>query len=427
MALVKTIAEFSVKDAASKSITTIFRENEKARKSLKASEDQAKKTGKAIEDIKKSQAKAGAGGAAGKAGSSANALFSSAAGGNIVQGAAAQVPVVGEAIGAMLGAISGAAQDFTRGLGIVKERQLIESNFSAHFKKTTLANDKLITDTFYHIRDTKKALTALSDLGVKPETLAKTKDFLAEFAKAQGHTTQGEAVSALQAGAVKRNRGYDEQQIRQFQALSKVLQMGGPAAEAAMQQMARVHQISKGAKQAATDFENTAKAVKVVRDLEEFEKSAAIEDMGTIEDVRAARTVEKTGKAVRNTLSDILTGSEGVGDFLSGASTVRAIKKRFFSGGEKNPPGKAHGGPVAGGSPYLVGERGPELVVPRQAGNVIPANKTRDMLKGGGNKSVTVNVTNHFSVDGGNPRDIAKHIEQSIRTGMRMSLGLAPV
>ena len=33
---------------------------------------------------------------------------------------------------------------------------------------------------------------------------------------------------------------------------------------------------------------------------------------------------------------------------------------------------RALGGPVSGGVPYLVGERGPEIMVPRMAGTVIP-------------------------------------------------------
>lgn len=37
-------------------------------------------------------------------------------------------------------------------------------------------------------------------------------------------------------------------------------------------------------------------------------------------------------------------------------------------------PGKANGGPVSAGRPYLVGERGPELMVPGRSGTVIPNN-----------------------------------------------------
>jgi hypothetical protein len=40
--------------------------------------------------------------------------------------------------------------------------------------------------------------------------------------------------------------------------------------------------------------------------------------------------------------------------------------------------------------PYLVGEQGPELVVPRGNGTVIPAKQTAAMMSGG--NSTTVNI-----------------------------------
>jgi oligoribonuclease (3'-5' exoribonuclease) len=48
---------------------------------------------------------------------------------------------------------------------------------------------------------------------------------------------------------------------------------------------------------------------------------------------------------------------------------------------------RAMGGPVAGGTPYIVGERGPELFMPGRSGTIIP----NDAL-GGGSTSVVVNV-----------------------------------
>ncbi len=49
---------------------------------------------------------------------------------------------------------------------------------------------------------------------------------------------------------------------------------------------------------------------------------------------------------------------------------------------------RANGGPVTGGSTYLVGERGPELFVPGRSGSIVP----NDKLGGGGSTSVVVNV-----------------------------------
>ena len=49
---------------------------------------------------------------------------------------------------------------------------------------------------------------------------------------------------------------------------------------------------------------------------------------------------------------------------------------------------RAAGGPVAGGTPYIVGEKGPELFMPGRSGTVIP----NDALGGGGSTNVVVNV-----------------------------------
>lgn len=58
---------------------------------------------------------------------------------------------------------------------------------------------------------------------------------------------------------------------------------------------------------------------------------------------------------------------------------------------------RAAGGPVAGGMPYLVGERGPELIVPRSAGTVIPNHALRG--------SPTV-VHNHYHIDSRTDRSV---------------------
>jgi hypothetical protein len=61
-------------------------------------------------------------------------------------------------------------------------------------------------------------------------------------------------------------------------------------------------------------------------------------------------------------------------------------------------PARAAGGPVSGGMPYLVGEKGPELMVPGSSGTIVPAGKF-----GGG---VTINqVVNVGS--GVNRNDVA--------------------
>lgn len=64
-------------------------------------------------------------------------------------------------------------------------------------------------------------------------------------------------------------------------------------------------------------------------------------------------------------------------------------------------PGKASGGPVAGGSPYIVGENGPELFVPSRSGAIVPNNRLSDTL-GGASASVVYNgpyIANMSAID----------------------------
>lgn len=71
---------------------------------------------------------------------------------------------------------------------------------------------------------------------------------------------------------------------------------------------------------------------------------------------------------------------------------------------------RAEGGPVAGGVPYLVGERGPELFVPQGSGSIVP-NKA---MKGGGNTYVV-------HVHGSNN---AQDVRRAAGQGMREAVGM---
>jgi hypothetical protein len=71
---------------------------------------------------------------------------------------------------------------------------------------------------------------------------------------------------------------------------------------------------------------------------------------------------------------------------------------------------RAMGGPVAGGSTYLVGERGPELFTPGTSGSITPNNA----LGGGGN--ITVNVTS------ANPDDVVAALQRWVRNNGSLAL-----
>ena len=57
------------------------------------------------------------------------------------------------------------------------------------------------------------------------------------------------------------------------------------------------------------------------------------------------------------------------------------------------PAGRAAGGSVAGGVPYLVGEQGYELFVPHTDGSIIPNQAVRNLAVGSGQPTYNVNVT----------------------------------
>jgi len=86
-------------------------------------------------------------------------------------------------------------------------------------------------------------------------------------------------------------------------------------------------------------------------------------------------------QAVRGGLASIGIGGAGGGGIGGGILGLGSLIGSIFG-----LPGRATGGPVAPGRPYLVGERGPELFVPTSAGQV-DANGG-----GGGARSVNVSI-----------------------------------
>lgn len=111
-----------------------------------------------------------------------------------------------------------------------------------------------------------------------------------------------------------------------------------------------------------------------------------------------------TRKLVTEPLGNAITGALGGGGLLGG------IFGSIFGGG------KALGGPVMAGVPYLVGEQGPELFVPPgSGGRIVPNNSV------GGNLSVSINV-NGVRDEGGlkmASSQIAAEAARAVQRGQR--------
>ena len=83
------------------------------------------------------------------------------------------------------------------------------------------------------------------------------------------------------------------------------------------------------------------------------------------------------GSLLGGGIASVLTGAAGymLGDYLG-----EKIYDAFFADTEK----RASGGPVNRNTPYIVGEKGPELRVFEKDGAIVPTNMLMDLLKGTG-------------------------------------------
>ena len=80
---------------------------------------------------------------------------------------------------------------------------------------------------------------------------------------------------------------------------------------------------------------------------------------------------------------------------------------------------RAAGGPVSGGSTYLVGEKGPELFTPSGSGVVIPNNKLgggSSRASGGSTTNITINTVT------GNPAEIERVVVDALARARRRGL-----
>lgn len=102
-------------------------------------------------------------------------------------------------------------------------------------------------------------------------------------------------------------------------------------------------------------------------------------------------SIEKGGDAIGGFFQGL---SEGIKDLVQAliqtaaiAGLVSLITGTPFATSFKllagvTLPGRATGGPVSGGNPYMVGERGPEIFVPSVSGSIVPNNAVGSFMSG---------------------------------------------
>jgi phage-related minor tail protein len=113
--------------------------------------------------------------------------------------------------------------------------------------------------------------------------------------------------------------------------------------------------------------------------------------------VRALRTgklgFEDLKRIALSAMAEIAAAAirAGVGAMLSGGGKgggggIGAALGSLFASVIGGAPGKAIGGPVTPGRPYLIGERGPELFVPTASGRI-------ETMRSGGGREVRLSIT----------------------------------
>lgn len=133
-----------------------------------------------------------------------------------------------------------------------------------------------------------------------------------------------------------------------------------------------------GAENALTSFVTTGKA-----DFKSFANSI-IADLARI----AIR------QSITGPLANGLLGMFGGGNSINGdADYLKMIGLSGGSSGLSISGARAAGGPVSGGSAYLVGEKGPELFVPTASGSIIPNGGSGGGSSGGQPLTVVQNFT----------------------------------
>jgi phage-related minor tail protein len=104
--------------------------------------------------------------------------------------------------------------------------------------------------------------------------------------------------------------------------------------------------------------------------------------------VALAAMGEIAAAAIRNGLNSLGQSGGGGGSGGGGAAATLLAAAAQAASAYFGAPGRATGGPVSPGRPYLVGERGPELFVPTSSGRV-------ETMRGGGRDvrmSITINA-----------------------------------
>lgn len=186
---------------------------------------------------------------------------------------------------------------------------------------------------------------------------------------------------------------------------SKILNPVKKAASGAKRVVAETKEIKEQAESAKDEYklllEEMIKASPALQqlgfDVEKLESVASVMErsmegafMGMVDGTMSVKDAFKSmASDVIKELYRVLVVQQLVGSVKSGTG-IAGFVGGLFTGG------KASGGPVQAGQPYVTGEHGRELFVPSQSGRVLSVAQSKDAIGGGSGGGVTVIQNNTF-------------------------------
>jgi phage-related protein len=161
-------------------------------------------------------------------------------------------------------------------------------------------------------------------------------------------------------------------------------------------------------------LENIKPLAKFVRDVLAPAFGTVLKAAFTVIGTLASALITAFGK-VAGVIDDVIDAVKSLINLVKNNPIVKGIGgliDNIFGGG------KAAGGPVSGGTSYLVGERGPELFVPTGNGSIIPNNRL-----GGGSTIINLSVTGAIDSEG-TARTIINALNNSFYRGTGGAMAL---
>lgn len=446
-----TLAEYGIKDGASKEVLKLIDRLKKSDELLLSNEKNSNKFGKSLSSLGAQIGKMKDG--IGKFGGGASGTFQS----GMTQGAsgmAARIPGVGGLLNAAQSAVESAAQEYVQGVTASKNIKLLEGNFSMAFGRGA---EKAFKGMFRK-RDMQAAFSDFADAGVDKKTLMKKENLgiLEKTAKSQGVGSAQELMQRIASGQLKAGRGISNSDIDLIQSQSGLLGNKHTADIGMKMILETLNRSSKSMDKFSKEFDQSGASGAIrtegrIQTAEEnYTAGGAAMFPGRSYDamMRSRRTdrsmrarLQPAARGISNFQNRVVGGVTSLVDDISEHGLVEGYRRNatraqqeiqrrgagdyYFGGEEENPPPRAAGGDVSMGRRYRVNEVGREEFQPSMNGYVA----SRSAMAGRQQPKVInqINITVPMSgLADAIAREAQKGLGRSAKTSMRIALGMDP-